>query len=71
MDEIESESDDGDRVGVLIVRVWSEGPLSGGLRARITRTLDLSTGEEVVTSASDPQTILVTVQEWLEAFTSG
>lgn len=60
-----------DRVGVLVVRVWGEGPFPAGLRARITQTLDLSSGEEVVTTAVDTEAILRAVREWLEAFMSG
>lgn len=61
-----------DRTGLLIVRVWIEGDASdSGLRARITHTLDLATGAEVVTAAATPDQIQATVREWLEAYLAG
>ncbi|HYB29498.1 MAG TPA: hypothetical protein VEF89_23005 [Solirubrobacteraceae bacterium] len=34
-----------DRAGVMVVRIWIEGP-PGAIRARLTKTLDISPGEE-------------------------
>lgn len=60
-----------DRVGVLLIRVWTESASSDGLRARITRTLDVEGGpsEERVTTASNAEEIYATVSDWLEEFT--
>lgn len=59
-----------DRTGLLVVRVWVEaGPCdSVELRARITRTLDLTAGPELVTAAATTDQVYATVREWLEAY---
>ena len=58
---------DTDRAGVLVVRVWIESG-AGGLRARITRTLDLTAHDEIVSTASTPAEITRVVVDWLDAF---
>lgn len=70
VEEFEPALNNDDRVGVLVVRVRAEGPLAEGLRARITTTLDLSSGDEVVTLATDKEGVLAAVREWLDAFIS-
>jgi hypothetical protein len=57
------------RTGVLIVRLWIEGEPTG-LRARITRLVDISREEQVVSVASSVDEIMTTVRAWLESFTS-
>jgi hypothetical protein len=42
----------GERVGVLVVRVWLEQQAMDRLRARITRRLDISRPPEEVTTAA-------------------
>jgi hypothetical protein len=59
---------DTERTGVLVVRAWIEAGERGGLRARITRTLDVSTHEEVSSSAATPAEITRVVVDWLDAF---
>ena len=71
MEQSAPQSGHSDRGAVLVVRLWAEGPAREGLRARITSTLDLSSGDETVTMAADEETILATVREWLQAFTAG
>jgi hypothetical protein len=60
-----------DRAGLLIVRVWIEGDRESGMRARITRTLDLSTRDEVVTTTTSVEEIVATVHAWLDSFVGG
>ena len=57
------------RTGLLVVRVWLEGkPDDGGLRARITHTLNVADGAEVVTAAAATEEIFNAVRDWLEAY---
>ena len=53
-----------------MVRVWLEDdPDDGGLRARITHTLDLVEGEEVVVAAAATiEDVYVAVRVWLEGY---
>jgi hypothetical protein len=60
-----------ERIGVLVVRVWIEGDPATGLRARITRNLDIANLEDEVTTASSVECIEGTVRTWLAEFTSG
>jgi hypothetical protein len=55
-----------ERVAVAVVRAWVEP--DGELRARITRTLDVHDGEEVVSAASTNAEIVACVADWLAAF---
>ena len=57
---------DPDRVGLLIVRIWNEGP--GPVRARITHTLDLKHRDTIVTEAAGQEQVLAIAREWIEAF---
>jgi len=51
---------------VLLIRAWVEA--DGGLRARITRTLDASSHEQIVTAAASPEEVVRAIVEWLDAF---
>ena len=53
---------------VLIVRAWAEGQSGHSLRARITSTLDTTSGEETVVSAAMVEDVCAAVRSWLEAF---
>lgn len=57
-----------ERTGVLIVRLWIEGEPTG-LRARITRLVDISREEQIISTASSIDEIMNTVRAWLESFT--
>lgn len=57
-----------DRTGILIVRLWMEPHPDGGLRARITHTLDASTPDHGTASAGTPEGIYTLVRTWVEAF---
>lgn len=57
-----------ERTGLLIVRAWIEAG-DEGLRARITRVLDLAAPEEVVVAVAGPAEVLATVRAWLDDFT--
>lgn len=56
---------------MLVVRVWTEAGAEGSLRARITRTLDVSEprDEETFAAASE-QEIIDAVASWLGAVTA-
>ena len=59
------------RVGVLIIRVWTEA--DGGMRARLTQTVDVEapdSGVTVETTAATEEDLLETVRSWLEAYRS-
>jgi hypothetical protein len=58
-----------DRTGVAVIRVWVEPGPGGGLRARVTRTLDVASASESEASvASTPDEIVRVVSEWLAEF---
>jgi len=56
-----------DRTAVLVIRAWTEPGLRG-LRARITRSVDISRREEVVSSAGSVDEVVAQVGRWLAAF---
>lgn len=59
------------RVGVLVIRVWTEA--DGGMRARLTQTVDVEASDPEVTvekTAATEGEILEAVRSWLEAFRS-
>jgi hypothetical protein len=57
-----------ERVGILVIRVWVEKNSVSGLRARITRTVDIATHDEVVTAAATVDEICAEVRSWLHEF---
>jgi hypothetical protein len=59
-----------ERTGVLILRVWIEDDAQGGMRARITQTLDIRAPASVVTWAASAEEITDTVARWLHSFLS-
>ena len=58
----------GKRTGVLVVRIWVEPGVGGGLRARMTSTLDVVEPHELITVASTPDGIVTAVIDWIDAF---
>ena len=54
--------------GVLVIRVWAEGDVAPRLRARITKTFDLTQQDEVSTAASSAEEIEAVVHAWLYEF---
>ena len=58
----------GERTGVLVVRIWVEPGVGGGLRARMTSTLDATEHNEVVTVASTSEGIAAVVRQWIDDF---
>jgi hypothetical protein len=57
----------GERAGVMVVRIWTEGS-RGRLQARLTQTLDLASREESSHAAGSVEEILTIVRKWCEAF---
>ena len=52
---------------MLVIRAWAEEAFDPPvLRARITRTLDVSGHEAVQTAAASPDEIVAVVRSWLE-----
>jgi hypothetical protein len=60
----------GDRTGVLVVRIWTTEDEPPQVRARITRTTDVTAGEQVVSIAGSLEEVEETVRGWLKAFDS-
>ena len=60
-----------DRIGVLVIRAWleEEEGVPGGLRARITETLDVAAPSPVEAVAASEEQIVAIVVAWLRAFT--
>jgi hypothetical protein len=64
-----------ERVAVIVVRMWAEGP-ADGLRARITFADDLGDSDELRASeqhselATGAEQVLARVQECIQAFTA-
>lgn len=58
---------DADRVGVLVVRIWIDRP-SGSLRARLTRTLDVSARNELSEVATTEEQVIASVRDWVSEF---
>lgn len=56
-----------EQTGVLVIRVWAEGDATS-LRARITRTVDVSRRDEVSTVASSAEEVEAVVRTWLHDF---
>jgi hypothetical protein len=54
-----------ERVGVLVIRAWTENNSESGLRARITRTLDIAARDDIVTAAATVEEICADVRAWL------
>jgi hypothetical protein len=58
------------KTAVLVIRAWLEAsPDTNALRARITRTLDVSEGEMLETAAASEEEIIVAVSAWLRSVT--
>jgi hypothetical protein len=58
-------------VGVLVIRVWTEA--DGGMRARLTQTVDVEASDPELTvemTAATEGDLLEAVRSWLEAFAS-
>jgi hypothetical protein len=57
----------GQRVGVMILRAWTEEP-SDAIRVRITHTLDVSSDEQQSRVAASAEEVVDAVRRWLAAF---
>lgn len=53
--------------GLLVVRIWREKDRPG-VRARITSSLDLLSGDETMTTAATREEVLAAADEWLRRF---
>ena len=58
-----------ERAGVIVIRVWVED--ASEVRARITASTDLFSGEQTVAVAQGAEDILAVVRSWLDAFLAG
>jgi hypothetical protein len=59
---------EGERAGVLIVRIWLERGHENGLRARLTESSDLASREQTTHSAASVDEIVELVRTWAESF---
>jgi hypothetical protein len=57
-----------ERTGVLVVRIWTTEDDPPQIRARITRTVDVMAGEQVVSVAGSVEEVKDAVHAWLQAF---
>ena len=57
-----------EKTGALVIRIWIERSPLPNLKARITRTTDVATEEEVTTAATSTEEIETIVRAWLDAF---
>ncbi len=57
-----------ERTGVLVVRIWTTEDDPPQIRARITRTVDVTAGEQVVSVAGTLEEVENAVHAWLRAF---
>jgi hypothetical protein len=57
-----------ERTGVLVVRAWVEGDTPQAFRARLTRSLDVSSPGEVESTAASIDEVCEQVRAWLLAF---
>ncbi len=59
---------EGERAGVMIVRIWLERGHENGLRARLTESSDLASREQTTHSAASVDEIVELVRTWAESF---
>jgi hypothetical protein len=59
---------EGERTGVLVLRVWIERDAGNGLRARITAERELGSGERTSVAAVTIEQILGYIRTWVEEF---
>jgi hypothetical protein len=57
-----------DRTGLMILRLWIEGNVRVGFRARITQTLDSAGPKKSTEMAGSPEDVCVVVQRWVDEF---
>jgi len=62
-------SEEGERSGVLVVRVWLERDPESGLRARISGSGAGGSADQPVSAAATPDGVAAAVRSWLEGFT--
>jgi hypothetical protein len=58
-----------ERVGLAIVRCWTESRCRSGFRARITVVEDLTTGAEMHQITADPEQAIAAVADLIRRFT--
>jgi hypothetical protein len=57
-----------ERTGALVIRIWVEQSPLPNLKARVTRTIDVASDEEVTTGATSAEEIEAIVHAWLDSF---
>jgi hypothetical protein len=57
-----------ERIGILVIRVWTEGDAPGRLRARLTQTGDLAEPATTLATAADLRGVCDAVEAWLGQF---
>ena len=56
------------RTAVLVIRAWLEASEHSQMRARITESLDIASGDRTENAAAGEEEILAAVAEWLRRF---
>jgi hypothetical protein len=56
-----------DRTGVMVVRIWIEGH-GESIRARLTETLDIASGEESSHVVASEEEIVEGIRQWVREF---
>jgi hypothetical protein len=56
-----------ERVGVMVIRIWTEGP-GTELRARLTQTLDVSDPQDTTATVVGPEQVVDGVKRFVETF---
>lgn len=56
-----------ERTGLIVVRVWLEGPASDGFRARIMGSRGAERQQTIETTDS-PEVLMATVRRWVALF---
>jgi len=56
------------RSGVLVVRLWMEGPDGDGLRARVTASAGHGSADLPVATAASADAVATAVRSWLDGF---
>jgi hypothetical protein len=53
---------------LLVVRIWTDAAPGIGIRARITRTLDIERPEAAITSVLPAEDVEAVMRYWLQTF---
>ena len=55
-------------VGVLVIRVWVDGPDAGDLRARLRASIDIAGGTAEEQACAGREAVVAAVERWLDGY---